>query len=100
MTIFKNSTDVNMMIWETDPKLRNKSPYNEVCFIAHKNKSFNEGDLIINNISDGKISTYELTDLLNKKQSSQKDQIYYTFKTIYKKQDSSLLIHKYKMQEN
>lgn len=98
MTIFRNLKDVNLIIWEKDPSLRNKEPYNEICFIAHKNKQFNKGDLILNNVTDGKISVYELTYLVSKKESAQKDQIYYKCKTVYTKQESSSLLYKYRNQ--
>lgn len=98
MRIFRNLNEVNLMIWETDPNLRNKEPYNEVCFIAHKDKEFNKGDLILNNIHSDKISTYELTYLIEKKESAHKDHVHYKCKTIYKKQESAMLLMQYKNQ--
>lgn len=69
MRVFENTKGVDLMIWETNPRMRNKN--NEIKFLS--NQKHSEGDVIVCLIGDDgtevNISSYELTNIKEQRDS-------------------------------
>jgi hypothetical protein len=79
MQIFKNKSDVHMMLWEVNPAKRNTN--NVIGFIAPNAVVVSVGDTIL---ADSVNSRYSINKIEKSKPSARKGYTYYTATTTYK----------------
>lgn len=78
--IFENQVHVDLVVWETDPKLRNNST---ISFYVPITTTVNEGDVILCKFSAEGISAYILNTIVNTKQGSIKGKNHITAQVSY-----------------
>ena len=76
---YDNQKEVHLMIWEENPNKRNVN--NEIKFNILKTNTVDVGDKIRCRIDNGKFSCYELTEIIDSRQSSISNMNYVTAKT-------------------
>jgi len=82
MKILNNNKDVTLMIWECNPKLRNKN--NKVCFVTDANTEIKVGDVISCNPLRTEVnnkSFYEIISVEERRKSSLTVKDYLTVRT-------------------
>lgn len=73
---YKNQKDCHLMVWEENPKKRNIN--NEIKFNIPKENTIEIGDVISVRLGEGKHSNYEITEILEVRQSSISNMNYVT----------------------
>lgn len=79
MKTLRNYSDITMMIWETNPKKRNK--YNKIKAYVKPNIQVNKGDFIQGNDINHK---YEITEVLERREAAHSEFDYIYLETQYK----------------
>lgn len=73
------------MIWETNPRKRNEN--NIVNINVPKNINLEKGDLILASYGNDSVSTYNIDEIINSRESSIKNMNYVSVKTSYKREN-------------
>ncbi len=81
MEVLQNTKDVHFMVWETDPRKRNK---NNIIKLNETSREILNGDIIWTRWNDFGFSTYEVLDVLSRRDSSMKNMQYCEIKTKFK----------------
>lgn len=76
--ILQNTKNVHLMTWETNPSKRNTN--NTITFVSTLD-NIEKGQKIYCSVSDGKYSTYTITNVIDKRKSSHNGMINYKAKT-------------------
>lgn len=82
MKYIENETSAHLLVWETNPRLRNKN--NEVQLVVHNNTPINVGDVIFRCPTDETTSSYEITEILKSRPAALKEHTHFTVKTKWK----------------
>lgn len=73
---FVNQKNCNLMVWECEPSKRNLN--NKIKFNVKKTETVTVGDKITCILGNGSFSVYEITEILDVKDSSISDMNYVT----------------------
>lgn len=85
--IFLNKFSVDLMIWETNPKKRNKN--NVVRFYLSKKNTIKEGDIVVGDFNEYGVSVYEIENIQQTKQGAVAQKNYVTAETKWSQKSPS-----------
>ena len=78
-TIYENTMDCTLMVWEANPRKRNTN--NTIKIAANKKVAVKPGDILIGSYSEKRISCYEILKIIDRRKSNLRQKEYLTLTT-------------------